>query len=163
MKLTLNEAKTCLRDAWKESFRFLGYEFGRLMYRPTRTWYLGARPSKKAMEQVRQRVSEILWRGRTERWKDICRELNQYLTGWAAYFAYDTTYPSFRIVDLHVAARARNFLRRRHKLPRGTARFGYVEVHRDFGVVEIRSLLRRMPSSEICPRAGCGKSARPVR
>lgn len=163
MKLALNEAKTCLRDAWKESFRFLGYEFGPLVYRPTRTRYLGARPSKKAMEKVRQRVSEILWRGRTERWKDICRELNQYLTGWAAYFAYDTASPSFRIVDIHVAARARNFLRRRHKLPNGTARFSYVEVHRSLGVVEIRSLLRSNASNENCPRAGCGKSARPVR
>jgi len=80
--------------------------------------------------------------GRKERWKDICRELNQCLTGWAGYFAYDTAYPSFRIVDIHVAARARNFLRRRHKLPAGTARFGCVEVHRDLGVVELRSLLR---------------------
>ena len=163
MKLTLNEAKTCLRNAWKESFRFLGYEFGVLVYRPTRTRYLGARPSKKAMEKVRQRVSEILRRGRTERWKDICRELNQYLTGWAAYFAYDTASPSFRLVDIHVADRARNFLRRRHKLSSRTARFGYAEVHDDLGVVELRSLLSRMPSREICPRAGCGKSARPVR
>lgn len=56
--------------------------------------------------------------------------------------AYDTAYPSFRIVDIHVAARARNFLRRRHKLPSRTARFGYVEVHHDLGVVEIRGLLR---------------------
>ena len=142
MKLELNEAKTSLRDAWKESFRFLGYEFGPLVYRPTRTRYLGARPSKKAMEQVRQRVSEILRHGRTERWQDICRELNRFITGWAAYFAYDTPLPSFRIVDMHVAARAKNFLRRRHKLPSGTARFGYVEVHRDLGVVEVRSLLR---------------------
>ncbi|MEI7706000.1 MAG: group II intron reverse transcriptase/maturase [Deltaproteobacteria bacterium] len=163
MKLELNEAKTCLRNAWKEPFRFLGYEFGPLVYRPTRTRYLGARPSKQAMEKVRQRVSEILWRGRTERWPDICRELNQYLTGWAAYFAYDTAYPSFRIVDIHVAGRARNFLRRRHKLPSGTARFGYVEVHRGLGVVEIRSLLRSNAPSEICPGAGCGQSARPVR
>jgi RNA-directed DNA polymerase len=163
MKLTLNEAKTCVRNAWKESFRFLGYEFGPLMYRPTRTRYLGARPSKKAMEKVRKRVSEILWPGRTEGWKDICRELNQYLTGWAAYFAYGTAYPSFRLVDIHVAARARNFLRRRHKLPRGTARFGYAEVHGSFGVIELVSLLRSKAPNENCPRAGCGKSARPVR
>ena len=163
MKLTLNEAKTCLRDAWKESFRFLGYDFGPLVYQRTGSRYLGARPSKKAMEKVRQRVSEILWRGRTERWQDICRELNQYLTGWAAYFAYDTARPSFRLVDIHVAERARNFLRRRHKLPCGTARFSYAELHRELGVVELQSLLRRMRSSEICPRAGCGRSARPVR
>ena len=115
------------------------------------------------MEKVRQRVSEILWRGRTERWKDICRELNQYLRGWAAYFAYDTAYPSFRIVDIHVEARVRNFLRRRHNLPSGTERLGYVEVHPDLAVVEIRRLLRSNASNENCPRAGCGKSARPVR
>jgi RNA-directed DNA polymerase len=163
MKLTLNEAKTCLRNAWKERFCFLGYEFGPLIYRRTRTRYLGARPSKWAMKKVRQRVSEILRRSRTERWPDICRELNQYLTGWAGYFAYDTAYPSFRIVDIYAAERARNFLRRRHKLPRHTARFGYCEVHRDLGVVETRNLLRSQASGEICPRAGCGKSARPVR
>ena len=45
----------------------------------------------------------------------------------------------------------------------GSARFGYVEVHRDLGVVEIRSLLRSNAPNEICPRAGCGKTARPVR
>jgi len=96
------------------------------MYRPTRTWYLGARPTKKAMEQIRQRVSEILWRGRTERWNDIGRELNRYLTGWARYLAYDTAYPLLRQVDLHMVARARNLLKRRHKLQRATARFDYL-------------------------------------
>ena len=79
--------------AQAEEHRFHQAGPGRLMYRPTRTWYPGARPSKKAMEQVRKRVSEIFWRGLTERWKDICRELNRYLTGWARYFAYDTAYP----------------------------------------------------------------------
>lgn len=142
MKLTLNEAKTCLRNAWKESFRFLGYEFGPLVFRPTRTRYLGARPSKKAMEKVRQRVSEILWRGRTERWKDICKELNQFLTGWAAYFAYGTARPSFRLVDIHVTERTKNFLRRRHKLPRRTGKLGWTAIHRDYGVIVVEDLLK---------------------
>jgi RNA-directed DNA polymerase len=142
MKLTLNEAKTCLRNAWKESFRFLGYEFGSLVFRPTRTRYLGARPSKKAMEKVRQRVSEILWRGRTESWKDICYELNQFLKGWAAYFAYGTARPSFRLVDIHVTERTKNFLRRRHKLPRMTGKLGWTPIHRDYGVIVVEDLLK---------------------
>jgi RNA-directed DNA polymerase len=85
MKLTLNEAKTCVRDARKEFFRFLGYELGPLMNRRTRRRYLGARPSKKAMERVRGKVSEILHRGRTEPWEEIRKELNQFLSGWANY------------------------------------------------------------------------------
>jgi len=47
MKLTLNEAKTSIRDARKEFFRFLGYELGPLVNRRTGRRYLGARPSKK--------------------------------------------------------------------------------------------------------------------
>lgn len=142
LKLTLNEAKTRLCNAWKESFRFLGYELGPLMNRRTWRRYLGARPSKKAMERVRERVSEILWRGRVEAWDTIKIELNQFLSGWANYFAYGSPQKHFRLVDIHVAARARNLLRRRHRLPNTTARFSYDELHRDYGILELQSLLR---------------------
>ncbi|MGC4114614.1 MAG: reverse transcriptase domain-containing protein [Myxococcales bacterium] len=144
MKLTLNEAKTCVRNAWKESFRFLGYELGPLVKRQPRRHYryLGARPSKMAMEQVRRKVSTLLHRGRVEPWEQIRTELNQFLSGWADYFAYGSPEKSFRLVDIHVADRARNLLRRRHKLPRGTSRFGYVELHRDYGILDLREYLR---------------------
>jgi RNA-directed DNA polymerase len=142
MKLTLNEAKTCVRDARKEFFRFLGYELGPLMNRRKRRRYLGARPSKKAMERVREKVSEILHRGRTEPWDVIRKELNQFLSGWANYFAYGSPRVSFRLVDIHVTDRARNLLRRRHKLPRGTSRFGYWELHSAYGILELQRLLR---------------------
>lgn len=142
MKLVLNEIKTCIRDARKEHFRFLGYELGPQINKRAGRGYLGARPSKKAMKKARERVSEILWRGRTERWEEIRDELNRYLQGWAAYFAYDSHWPSFQKLDQHVWDRARNFLRRRHKLPSGTARFSYAEVFHSLGVLEMKSLLR---------------------
>ena len=142
MKLTLNEAKTRLCNAREDLFRFLGYELGPLMNRRTRRWYLGARPSSKAMERVRERVSNILRRGRTEPWDVIRVELNQYLIGWANYFAYGSPGKFFRLVDIHAAARARNLLRRRHKLPNKTRRFSYAELHRDYGIFELQSLPR---------------------
>ncbi len=142
MKLTLNETKTCIRDARKEHFRFLGYELGPMVNSRTGSRYLGARPSKTALKKARERVSEILWRGRTERWEVIKDELNRYLRGWAAYFAYDSHWPSFRKLDQHVWDRARNFLRRRHRLPSGTARFSYAEVFHGLGVLEMKGLLR---------------------
>jgi RNA-directed DNA polymerase len=142
MKLTLNEAKTSLRDARKEFFRFLGYELGPLVNRRTRRRYLGARPSKKAMERVREKVSITLRRGRTEPWEVIRKELNQYLRGWANYFAYGSPAVSFRLVDIHVTNRARNLLRRRHRLPNTTTRLRYEELHRKYGILELQGCLR---------------------
>src|SRR5207302_518387 len=49
--LTLNEAKTSLRDARQERFTFLGYSFGpHYPYRWNGQWYLGASPAKKCMQ-----------------------------------------------------------------------------------------------------------------
>jgi hypothetical protein len=39
--LTLNEAKTAVRDACREPFDFLGYSFGPHRYRKDGHWYLG--------------------------------------------------------------------------------------------------------------------------
>jgi RNA-directed DNA polymerase len=142
MKLTLNETKTRIVNAKEESFRFLGYELGPLMNKRTQRRYLGAQPSKKAMENIREKVSEILWRGRVERWEVIRDELNLVLRGWANYFAFGSPLVRFRLVDIHVAQRVRNLLRRRHKLPTATRRFGYDEVHGALGVIEVRRLLK---------------------
>ena len=103
--------------------------------------YLGARPSKKAMSKARERVSQILQRSRVERWEQLRDELNQFLRGWAGYFAYGTSQPSFSTLDEHVRQRVRNLLRRRYKLSPTTKRFGYHEVHRGLGVVELKSQL----------------------
>ena len=86
-------------------------------------------------------MSKALRRGRTERWEVIRDELNGILRGWANYFAYGSPYATFRLVDIHVAQRVRNLLRRRHKLPRATSRFSYPEVHGGLGVIEVRRLL----------------------
>ena len=45
--LTLNEAKTSVRDARTERFDFLGYTFGPHRYRKDGHWYLGASPSQE--------------------------------------------------------------------------------------------------------------------
>ena len=89
-----------------------------------------------------ERIRRKLIRGRTEPWEDIRDELNRMLTGWVNYFWFGTPAQTFRDVDRHVTERVRNFLRRRHKEPRGTARFGYHEVHSKYGVVEVQALLR---------------------
>ena len=60
MKLTLNEAKTCMRDARKERFRFLGYELGPLVNRRTGDGTWEPDPRRRRWSAVREQVSEIL-------------------------------------------------------------------------------------------------------
>ena len=94
------------------------------------------------MERVREKVSAILWRGRTERWDAIQGELNRFLRGWAAYFSYGTPLQSFRNVDVHVAHRARNFLRRRHRLPASSRRLSWAALHQEHGILLLYGLLQ---------------------
>jgi RNA-directed DNA polymerase len=46
--LTLNESKTSVKDAGRESFDFLGYTPGPRHVPNGGRWYLGANPSRRA-------------------------------------------------------------------------------------------------------------------
>jgi hypothetical protein len=56
--LTLNEEKTCLRNARRESFTFLGYTFGPMISPKTGHPYLGAAPSREAIQGLREQVPD---------------------------------------------------------------------------------------------------------
>ena len=51
--LTINEAKTSLRNARQERFDFLGYSFGAHLFEANGNWYLGASPSKKSVQRLK--------------------------------------------------------------------------------------------------------------
>ncbi len=123
--LTLNEAKTSVKAARKESFHFLGYTFGPHRYKPDGHWYLGASPSKKSRQRVKQKVGDLLMPGNTGRWEEVRDRLNQILRGWSAYFSYGSRATAYREVNNYVSDRVRHFLKRRHKVQsRGTERYG---------------------------------------
>src|SRR6266480_4992782 len=54
--LTLNEAKTSLKNARIERFDFLGYSFGPHRYKANGLWYLSASPSKKSVQRFKTQV-----------------------------------------------------------------------------------------------------------
>lgn len=58
--LTLNEAKTSLKDARKERFDFLGYTFGPHWTRPGGKPYLGYSPSKKSIGRIKDKIGDLL-------------------------------------------------------------------------------------------------------
>jgi len=72
-------------------------------------------------------------------WPEVRDRLNQILRGWSAYFSYGTRTVAYRAVDNYVYQRARQFLRRRHKVQsRGTNRFSDEVVFGELGVLRLR-------------------------
>lgn len=139
--LTVNEAKTAVRNVRQERFDFLGYSFGPHHYRKDGHWYLGASPSRKSVQRIKARVGEILDTSKIAPWGAVRDRLNQLLRGWAAYFSYGTRLMAYRAADNHVYAAVRGFLTRRHKVSsRGTRRFSDHEVFGNLGVLRLRRM-----------------------
>jgi RNA-directed DNA polymerase len=139
--LTLNETKTAIRDARRERFDFLGYSFGPHRYRKDGHWYLGASPSKKSVQRLKTKVSDLLIPAHMGAWPEVRVRLNRLLRGWTAYFGYGTRLPAYRAIDNHVYDRVRHFLVRRHKVPsHGTGRFPAEAVFGALGVLRLRRL-----------------------
>ena len=137
--LTVNEAKTCIRDARQERFDFLGYTFGPHRYRKDGHWYLGASPSRKSVQRLKTGIRGILRPGHQAPWPSVRDQLNATLRGWSSYFAYGTRLMAYRAADSYVYQAVRGFLVRRHKVPsRGTRRFPADKVFGEPGVLRLR-------------------------
>ena len=139
--LSLNAAKTSVRDARRESFDFLGYTFGPERYRKDGHWYLGAKPSKKSVQRIKGKVRRILRPGNQGARAVVVARVNRLLRGWANYYSYGTRLMAYRAVDQYVYQSMRHFLCRRHKVPtRGTRRYPAEAVFGEIGVLRLRTL-----------------------
>lgn len=139
--LSINEAKTSIRDARKERFDFLGYSFGPHWFKKNGKWYLGASPSKKSMQRFKTKVGDRLVPANVRPWEDVRDELNSMLLGWSHYFSYGATAGAYKHVDWHVYQRTRDFLTRRHKVQgRGMNRFSCDVVYGELGLVRLERL-----------------------
>ena len=139
--LTLNEAKTSLRNARQERFTFLGYSFGPHWYKANGQWYLGTSPSKKSVQRLKTTVGNLLVPGNNAPWQEVRDTLNRSLRGWSNYFCYGTRRSAFRSVDRYTYERVRDFLARRHKVAgRGTRRFSCDAVYGELGLLRLERL-----------------------
>jgi RNA-directed DNA polymerase len=136
--LTINEAKTSVKDARTEGFDFLGYTLGPKFAPEGGQKYLGAGPSGKSVQRIKDKIGDLLKPGEKGSWPRVRNRLNRLLAGWSGYFSYGTRVPAYRAVDHHVSARVRCFLAKRHKEPgRGTRPFSWEEIHGKFGVTQL--------------------------
>ncbi len=139
--LTLNEAKTSIKQARRERFDFLGYTFGPHRIRKTGRVFIGESPSKKSVARLRQKVGDLLTPSNVSPWPEVRDRLNAVLRGWSSYFSCGDRYQAYRAVDHYVYESVRHFMRRRHKVPSlGTSRFSDKVVFGKMGVLRLRDV-----------------------
>ncbi len=142
--LTINEAKTSLKNARVEDFDYLGYTFGP-RYALNGKLYIGARPSKKSLKRIKGKIGELLKPCEMGVWPQVRKKLNRLLGGWSAYFGYGTLNAAYRAVDHHVCDRVRRFLNRRaQRGGRGARVFSGGEI---FGKLGVQRLTRDKPAA----------------
>jgi RNA-directed DNA polymerase len=148
--LSINEAKTSLKNARQERFDFLGYSFGPHRYKANGTWYLSASPSKRSVQRLKAKVGNLLVPGNIDPWLEVRDALNKFLFGWSNYFCYGTRRPTFRGVDRYVYERVRDFLARRHRVAgRGCQRFSCEIVYGELGLLRLERLPLTAPASTL--------------
>ena len=166
LRLVVNQEKSRLTTL-ADGFAFLGFEFRKAAGRMLLMW-----PRTKACRNIRQRVREVVRSlPSNEPVTAVIRKLNPVLNGWCTYFRVGNSNRTFHKVDWAVRSEVQLWLRRKHQCAWGTARgrWNYHVLHercrlyRMVGKVSHLDGLRRKPREEDDRRAGCGKSARPVR
>ena len=166
LRLVVNQEKSRLTTL-AEGFAFLGFEFRKAPGRMLLMW-----PREKACRNIRQRAREAVRSFPSNGQVGVViQKLNPILNGWCTYFRVGNSNRTFHKVDWAVRSELHLWLRRKHQCPWRTAkkRWGYHFLHdrcrlyQMVGKVSHLEGLRRKPPEEDDRRAGCGKTARPVR
>ena len=123
MGLQLNDEKSRLIDAQKDSFDFLGFTFQRrISIYNSDEKYLSVHPSKKSFQKLVAAVREELIRYRNRSSEDTVKMLNHKLRGWLNYFTIpEVTYTGITRRKLRMYLQDRLF--RHHK--RKSQRYRY--------------------------------------
>jgi RNA-directed DNA polymerase len=141
LDLTLNEAKTRMVDARKESFTFLGFAI-----RVSKSWRTGKSyphvcPAPKSLAKIKERIKQKTARRLTPvALADVVRNVNASLRGWVGYFHYRNSSKVLDKVKTHAEERLRTHLMRRHKIKdRGSAleRFPRQKLYANYGLYKV--------------------------
>ena len=113
--LTLNEEKTHVVDARRESFNFLGFSIGMKRGRKTGKMYPHTEPSKKALKHIRSEIKQLT----TERYSAtptevVIRRVNEVARGGVGYFRYGNCTKAMSSLRYYLGYRMRIYIRRKH-------------------------------------------------
>jgi group II intron reverse transcriptase/maturase len=113
--LTLNEEKTRVVDARRESFNFLGFTI--VMRKGLRTGreFPFTVPSDKALKHIRSEIKQLT----TERYSAtptevVVQRVNEVVRGWVGYFHYGNCANALSNLRKYLVRRIRIYLHRKH-------------------------------------------------
>jgi len=112
-----------------EGFDFLGFHHRYVRGRTHRSrnlTFLARWPSRRAMQQARDRIRELTARERLLLpVEEVVQDVNGFLRGWAGYFRYGNSARSFDKIGTYALERLSLFVAKRHRKPRS---FGWLMV-----------------------------------
>ena len=76
--------------------------FGPHIWRKNGRRYLGASPSRKSVQRLKDKIGGVLVPGNVAPWPEVRDQLNSMLRGWSQYFSYDTRMSAYKTIDHHV-------------------------------------------------------------
>ena len=117
LRLTLNETKTTVVNAFNGKFDFLGFSIWMGKGVRTGNYYPHVQPSKKSLQTIKDRVTLLTRRERTImplEW--VVKEINATVRGWVGYFHYRNCSKALRQLRNHAEQRLITHLRKRHKV-----------------------------------------------
>ena len=127
LRLALEKTRTVHID---EGFDFLGQHIRRMRKRGTSKHYVYTKPSRKAIQAIKDKVKARTYR--STRHKDLDEliiSLNRSLAGWANYFRHGVSKATFSAIDAFTWGRLMRWIRAKHK---GRTGLGMNELRRRF-------------------------------
>jgi len=114
-----------------EGFDFLGYHLRRQRKRGTSKYYVYTKPSRKAIQAIKDKVKVKTYRStRNQSLDKLLTSMNQTLAGWARYFRYGSSKAVFASIDYYVWGRLMRWIRVKYKGKR--TRLGMRQMRRRF-------------------------------
>jgi len=141
LELTLNEVKTKTVNAYQGKFDFLGFTIWMAKSQRTGKSYPHVQPSKKSLQKIKTRVTELTGRRRTLVPLDgMIQDVNATLRGWVGYFHVRNCSKTLKALRGHVEQRLQSQLRKRHKVRRrgaGYVRFPDRDLYAKYGLYKV--------------------------
>jgi RNA-directed DNA polymerase len=135
LELELNEEKSRVVDAEKETFDFLGFTFRRVWDRERTKRVTLYSPSRRSQQRLRDRVKKTLNAHAPVSTEEQIERTNRLLRGWVNYFRVGNSSRVFHDIRRHVETRLRRVLQRRAgRRGLGWKRYGYAHLYDAFGL-----------------------------
>jgi RNA-directed DNA polymerase len=127
LRLSLEKTRVVHVD---EGFVFLGQSIRRQRKRGTSKYCIYTKPSKKAIQAIKDKISAKTYRStRNQDLDKLIISLNQMLVGWATHFRHGVSKAIFSAVDQHAWGRLMRWIRAKYA---GKNRLGMNELRHRF-------------------------------